>query len=132
MILDASVVAKWFLVEEGTDKALRIREKYVNGEVDIAIPELLLYEVGNVLKYKGFSEDDVKSALFSIMDMGFFISSISHSIMERTVEISSESDITIYDAVYVALADSLSTELVTCDVKLYERTKDKHNVKLSC
>jgi predicted nucleic acid-binding protein len=35
MILDASVVTKWFLMEEYTDKALKIREKYANGELNM-------------------------------------------------------------------------------------------------
>ena len=130
MILDASVIAKWFLVEEGSDEALQLRDEYVKGTIDIAVPELLLYEVANVLRYKDFSEEDVKKAMLSLMDMDLFIAGMSHLLMERTVEISMECGITIYDAAYVALAESLSTELVTADSKLYEKTKEKYRVRL--
>ena len=129
-ILDASVIAKWFLVEEGGERALQLRDEYVKGTIDIAVPELLLYEVANVLRYKDFSEEDVKKAMLSLMDMDLFIAGMSHSLMERTVEISMECGITIYDGVYVALAESLSTELVTADRKLYEKTKEKYSVRL--
>ncbi len=66
MILDTSVVAKWFLEEEGTDKALKIRDDYVHGKIDVEIPDLLIYELGNVLRYKGFTGEEIKSAIKSI------------------------------------------------------------------
>ena len=39
MILDTSVIAKWFLEETDTEIALRIRDDYVSGKIDIEIPD---------------------------------------------------------------------------------------------
>jgi len=45
MILDASVAAKWFLKREkyGSD-AIRLRQDYEAGKVDLSAPSLILYE----------------------------------------------------------------------------------------
>ena len=48
IVLDASVVAKWFIEEEDTEKAIEIRDKFVRGEIKILVPSLLIYEIGNV------------------------------------------------------------------------------------
>ncbi|MEA2055113.1 MAG: type II toxin-antitoxin system VapC family toxin [Candidatus Thermoplasmatota archaeon] len=48
-VLDASVVAKWFVVEEGDDIALSLRKQFEEKEIDIVVPDLLLYEIANAL-----------------------------------------------------------------------------------
>ncbi len=50
-VLDSSVVMKWFCEEEDTDIALSLRERNINGELMIAVPDLSLYEVANALRY---------------------------------------------------------------------------------
>jgi hypothetical protein len=32
LVVDASVVVKWFVDEENSDKAIRIRDKYIDGD----------------------------------------------------------------------------------------------------
>jgi len=130
MILDTSVIAKWFLEEEDTEKALKIRDRYVRGEINIEIPDLLLYELANVLMYKGYTGEEIKKAIKSIYDMGFLIISPSPVVMDLATEIALKARITIYDATYVALAHYFDTEVVTADKKLYEKTKDIEKVVL--
>ena len=48
IVLDASVVAKWFIEEEDTEKAIEIRDKFVQGEIEVLVHSLLIYEIGNV------------------------------------------------------------------------------------
>jgi predicted nucleic acid-binding protein len=50
-ILDASVILKWFVDEESSDQALRIRDEFCRGEREIVVPDLLLLEVANALRY---------------------------------------------------------------------------------
>jgi len=68
MILDASVILKWFIEEKDTDKALKIRDDYVAGKIDIEIPDLLIYELANVLRYKQFTAEEIKSAVKFLKD----------------------------------------------------------------
>jgi len=53
VVVDASVVAKWYLEEEYTEKALKLRDMHVNGEIELTAPELLLFEVLNAIRYSG-------------------------------------------------------------------------------
>ena len=74
IILDASVVLKWFLEEKDSRKALEIRQKYLSGLVDISVPILILSEVANVLRYEpNYTKDSVKEAINSILELGIEI-----------------------------------------------------------
>ena len=64
LALDASVLVKWFNMEEHTDKALRVKGLYQRGKVDLVEPELLACELGNSLRYNpNFGVEDVQHAL---------------------------------------------------------------------
>ena len=51
IILDASVILRWFIEEEQSDKARKIQDDYLVDKLDIAVPDLLLYEVANALRF---------------------------------------------------------------------------------
>ncbi|MBU2559444.1 type II toxin-antitoxin system VapC family toxin, partial [archaeon] len=51
IVVDASVVAKWFLEEVHSEMAEAIRKDYADGLLDLAAPSLLPYEVLNALRY---------------------------------------------------------------------------------
>ncbi|PSG98536.1 MAG: hypothetical protein BRC29_00225 [Nanohaloarchaea archaeon SW_7_43_1] len=64
VVLDASVVVKWFSEEDLTDKSLEIREMYLEDEIDIVLPDLILTELVNALRYSSeFDSEDVKTAI---------------------------------------------------------------------
>ena len=51
IILAASVVVKWFVDEEYTDKAIAMLDDYKKGETRIYSVQLMPYEVINALRY---------------------------------------------------------------------------------
>jgi predicted nucleic acid-binding protein len=51
LVLDASVIVKWFCEEEYTDIALGIRKRFFNGVLNVVVPELMFYEVSNAIRY---------------------------------------------------------------------------------
>jgi len=60
-ILEVSVVLKWFVDEEDSDQALRLREEFYTGKREIVVPDLLLFEVANALRYNpSFTAEEVK------------------------------------------------------------------------
>lgn len=70
-VIDASVAIKWFSEEEFTDKAIEIRDNFYKGTVELAAPDLILYEVSNALRFNpNFNEEDVIEAVNSLFDMG--------------------------------------------------------------
>jgi len=124
IILDTSVVVKWFSEEEFTDKALEIRERIRMGEERVIVPDLLLYELANALKYNpSFDANDVSDALTSIFDMDVNIVTPIRGIINVAVTLAFEYDITVYDAFYVALAKDLELAFITADKRLCERVR---------
>ena len=64
LVVDASVAVKWFNPEPFRDKALKIRESFVEGKIQLEAPALLLYELGNVLRYNPkFGIEEVEASV---------------------------------------------------------------------
>ncbi|MGC9445206.1 MAG: type II toxin-antitoxin system VapC family toxin [Candidatus Methanospirareceae archaeon] len=96
IILDASVVVKWFSEEDYTEKALEIRERIRRGEERVIVPDLLLYELANALKYNpNFNVNDVSDALQSLFDMDLDIITPLPEIIDSAITFAFEYTITL-------------------------------------
>ena len=49
---DASVAVKWFIEEEDSRSARRLRELFQQGTIDLDAPSLLTYEVASALRFR--------------------------------------------------------------------------------
>jgi len=129
IVIDASVIVKWFIDENESDKAEIIKEQFINEKINLIIPSLLYYEVLNALKYsKLFKLDELNLVGESIENYGFDVIEIKDEIREKMVEIAINHDISIYDASYIALAEKFKTQLITADEKI--SNKLPKNLKL--
>jgi len=129
LILDASVAVKWFTMEPLRDKALIIRDKYVNGELDLEAPSLLYYEVANALRYNPrFGIEEVRSAVRALEDLAITIYDFKGELASRAVELAYRFGITVYDAAYVALAAIRNATLYTADKEVVMKASSE-NVK---
>ena len=130
-VIDSSIVIKWFCQEEDTEKSLFLREKYIQGELELVSPDLLLYEIANALRYnKNLSEEDVKEAAESILKLGINIIVPTKEVMDTAISLARKYDITVYDAYFLALAKVIKFTLVTADQKLHAKVKGKEPIKL--
>ena len=50
ILLDSSVLAKWIFLDENNGIADDIKTKYSLGQLSIAVPVLLFYEINNLLE----------------------------------------------------------------------------------
>lgn len=121
LVLDASVIAKLFLKEKGSDIAIKLKDMHVKGEIEIIAPSLLKYELINILKYKNFTKTEIKEALEVIRDYGFSIIELWDTLFDKAAELSTDYNISAYDASYVALAKDADTQLCTADQDLLDR-----------
>ena len=130
IVVDSSVVVKWFIEEEYSKEALTIRDSFVEGLIEIIAPSLLNFEVLNALKYSGaFGEDELKEVARILRDYQFAVYELSGDYAEKTVEIAMRKGITIYDASYTALAVTERTNLYTADERLLAKTRDLNVIK---
>ena len=127
VVIDASVVVKWFVEEENSDKAIRLRDRYVEGEISIVAPELIIFETLNALKYKRlFSVDELMKVAETLEAFSFTLYPLKDAYARKTIEIAVENNITIYDASYIALAAIKNTTMYTADKKLITQLKQKY------
>jgi len=124
LVLDSSVIIKWFCEEENTNIALGIREDFTKGTKTITTPDLSMYEIANALRYnKNITKEEIEEAVNSLIDLGIDIIVPTKNIMKSAIDIAFDSDITVYDAYFVALAKELGFTLVTADGSLFEKIK---------
>lgn len=127
LVLDASVIAKWYIEEENTEKALDIRDKFVEGKLAILEPTLLTYELGNVFwKHPVKSSEDVESDFKALFDIGLEFLEVNEPDFLKNVHVNARKfEITFYDATYVTLAIKEDCKLITADGRL-QRKVEKH------
>jgi predicted nucleic acid-binding protein len=123
LVVDASVVAKWYIPEQDHELARDLRDDYVNGTHDLSAPALLPFEVINALKYSGqYDQDQLREAASTLPEYG--ISRHSFSELGPVTAVSDEADIPIYDAAYVAIAESLDSKVYTADSRLLDALEE--------
>lgn len=123
-VLDTSVVLKWFVEEEDYGTAREVLKRYVNGDISLAVPDLLIYEIGNVLKLsKGFTQKESSQIIEYLIGLKMDIIAPISLFINRALEVFYREEISFYDSVFVALAELLECKLITADKKLFERVK---------
>ena len=87
-------------------------------------------ELANAIRYNtGSTHQDVLDAVDNFL--GLKVNMVpTTDLIKRASENAFNYGITIYDAVYIALAEKLGYEFITADGKLYEKIKDLEYVKL--
>ncbi len=119
-VIDASVIFKWFSKEEDSEKALKLKEEHLSQKSSLVIPVLSIIEVINALKYKEKDENKLKEANKALKEIQLEIKNITKFLMDKAIENSFKYDISIYDSVYVALAQIHGVSLITADSALYK------------
>ena len=119
VVLDASVVVKWFVREKYTEAALRVRDDYGAGRADIWSTELLPFEVLNALRYNpNFGVEELKSSASALEHFRLALHPVLGELAEASLSDAFSYGITFYDAAYHALALLLGRKMYTADEKL--------------
>jgi predicted nucleic acid-binding protein len=122
IVIDASVVVKWFIEENDSDKALLLRDKFIEGKVELYVPTLLYFEVLNALKYSQlFKPNELEDAGESLENYGFKAITIKNDIRKHMINAAIEYDLSIYDASYLGLSIGLEKLFCTADEKIIKK-----------
>jgi predicted nucleic acid-binding protein len=126
VVADASVIVKWFVEEEHTDAALRLREDYIDRVVDVASPGLLPYEVLNALRYNPvLGERHLKEIAEALDKYSLWLAPLEGELALRCVENAVRHGISVYDAAYISLGQIKETPVYTADRALMNRVQDE-------
>ena len=122
IVLDASIIIKWFINESDSEIALQFKEDLLQQNENIVVPDLALYEIVNVLRFKnGVNERAIKAILPALFNLGIEIITPSQELLEESLHLSFATDLSIYDCVYLALANELGVNqelLFSADLKM--------------
>ena len=132
IVLDASVILKWIFDDEaGVEPAARWKDAHVSGHEIVAVPDLLFYEIGNVLTTKTrLSEAAIAEAFTLLWDFSLERFDLGSEEFQGCLVLSSKYRITLYDAAYIELSRWLKGTFVTADKKLYGKVKSIGSVEL--
>ena len=120
-VFDTSVAIKTVITEADSPKAIRLRDDFNNGVHQLLAPDLFPTEICNVLmmaERTGKILPGNADAFFLdfLQDLPALHGAIP--LLPRSLEIAKQFRQTVYDCLYVALAEREGCELVTADDKL--------------
>jgi predicted nucleic acid-binding protein len=120
LVLDASVAAKLFIAEAGSDAAAAL----VATAARFIAPDLVLVELANVAVKRLRSREitrEVAERIIASSRSIFRELEPAANLTTRAFELASGYGISVYDAMYVALAEQRGCDLVTADAQLISR-----------
>lgn len=117
-IVDSSVILKWFANEKDSDKAINLRNQHIDGEIIIVVPELAFMEILNALRYKKLEQSVLDKANQDLWKIQLEIFYLDEFLLNKAINASLTYNLSIYDAIYAALAQIHGTQLVTEDEEL--------------
>ena len=121
LVVDASVLIKFYVPEVLFDRAERLLAKVEKGDIELSAPDLIYPEVGNILwkkqRLKELTRPEAEEITDAILSLPLKIEA-SRPILPLAIDIAIACGITVYDAIYVSLAKVYETTMITADRKL--------------
>lgn len=125
LVIDASVAIKWFIPEEDGNKALMLRNRHIEGGITLVAPDLLIYEVANALSYyPKIKDEDIEEDLTALFMVDLELVPPSSELTTSVTLKARQLGISVYDSSYLVFAETIATNFVTADKKLYDKVKD--------
>ena len=116
--LDASVGAKWLFDEELSEKAVLLLQELKQNKIEIIVPELFYVELGSICWSKVKRKQSALEYAVEGLDkiLGFTLKTYpDQELADVALENALRFGISVYDGLYLALAEIYVAPLVTAD-----------------
>jgi predicted nucleic acid-binding protein len=132
IVVDTSVFIKWFKSrdEECLREARSLLAQVQSRPLEVHVPALLLYEVGNILLLKSrLSPTSLEQTLEHLETLPFLVAPPATALLKRAARLGRQFGLTFYDASFLALAVELDCPYITADRRLFERIQTLEQVR---
>lgn len=128
VVADASFCGAWILPDESSQAAVALLEEIESGTLELVVPALWLYEMGNLLKSacrRGrLTQAAARSAQQLLGQVPLGLCDVPTAEAGKAIlEVSLKHDLSAYDSSYLELAQRLKVPLQTNDARLREVAK---------
>ena len=125
-VIDASFLAKLYLRdEEFAHVAREVVRAYVGGMEELVALEFILYEIPSAIqaavRRQRLSDRQGREAVRDLFALGIrTVGGTDQALVEAAYDRAQQLGCSIYDALYVVVAETLGFDLLTADRKLYD------------
>ncbi len=122
IVVDTSVAFKWFhpFGESNVDVATEILDAHEAGSLLICAPAHLHAELANSLRFTRFEPDDVMELIGKLPEYRIELVEATPVRLGDAVRLSYAHRISVYDALFLQLAEELDCPLVTADRRAFD------------
>jgi predicted nucleic acid-binding protein len=121
VVIDTSILVKWFFDEDGSKNALKLKDLLQNGDISILLPNLVKYEFGSVCLNKGIDEGGIDSIVRTFYALPLKFIAIGTNVSLLAYKIAKEHSISFYDASFLAISEIKKIPFITADLKLIDK-----------
>ena len=107
VVVDSSVAFSGSRVTRTTRRLRSLSCSSIMRAKTLIAPALLSLEIANALKCSGVGAAGVRHAMHALADADLLIAPLDPSLIGQAAEVAEADDLTIYDALFVALAQRL-------------------------
>jgi predicted nucleic acid-binding protein len=133
-VLDTSVAVKWYLPEELHEQAIQLLRRAEAGGIELLAPGTVHPEFFNALWWHHRREDlplDTVRASWEGFAVDPIVLYAPEDLMPRAAEITLETGVIIYDALFLALAENSETVVITADSRLLKTLEGTTHARLA-
>jgi predicted nucleic acid-binding protein len=123
IVLDPSVVIKWYIPEDASKTAGELKEWILGGAHRMMVPTLFFDEIANILwkketLRKEFLPRAAKEIIWEVLRLPLHVYWDRHELHPKALEIAGKTRISVYDAIYLTTAVQNQALFITADDRL--------------
>lgn len=121
LVVDSSIVIKWFVPEIGSDVADQVLDRYKIKSLTLLAPDLLHAELGNIVwkkcRLQTLEPDDGHTIIYAMKLIELEVTP-SSQLLNDAYRLATDHQRTVYDSLYIALSLREGVPFLTADEKL--------------